>query len=233
MPNVFTVVAKIRAAKGKGDAMAAFLTEQAAVVLKAEKGCLVYRVHRSTKDPELFLFYEAYADEAAFDVHRNSAAPRRLPPAAREGRPGRRPGRSGDLSFRDRLPARTIPATALPGTTRNDCVADDIVVESRDDLDAALAAMARDASDGLLRRPARGGQEPLHPRARPRGPCAGAQRSPAAVGRRAAVGPLASPSRAVSRARRHRPRDGAQGHRRMGARRRSFAGIGNTRRRRC
>ena len=73
MPNVFTVVAKVRAAKGKGDAMAAFLTEQAAVVLKAEKGCLVYRVHRSTKDSELFLFYEAYADEAAFDVHRNSA----------------------------------------------------------------------------------------------------------------------------------------------------------------
>ena len=72
MSNVFTVVAKIRAAKGKGGAMAAFLAEQAAVVLKAEKGCLEYRVHRSTKDPDLFLFYETYADEAAFDVHLNS-----------------------------------------------------------------------------------------------------------------------------------------------------------------
>ncbi len=72
MSNVFTVFAKIRAAKGKGDAMAAFLTEQAAAVLKAEQGCLVYRVHRSAKDPEAFMFYETYADEAAFDVHRNS-----------------------------------------------------------------------------------------------------------------------------------------------------------------
>ena len=72
MPNVFTVVAKLRAAKGKGDAMAAFLTEQAAAVLKAEKGCLVYRAHRSAKDPEQFLFYEAYVDEAAFEVHRNA-----------------------------------------------------------------------------------------------------------------------------------------------------------------
>ena len=35
MANELTVVAKLRAAKGKGDALAAFLTEQAAAVLKA------------------------------------------------------------------------------------------------------------------------------------------------------------------------------------------------------
>ncbi len=70
MANVLTVVATIRAAKGKGDALAALLTEQVGVVLKAEPGCLVYRVHRSTKKPELFLFYETYADDAAFDFHR-------------------------------------------------------------------------------------------------------------------------------------------------------------------
>ena len=32
----------------------------------------MYRVHRSTKDSGLFLFYEMYADDAAFDVHRNA-----------------------------------------------------------------------------------------------------------------------------------------------------------------
>lgn len=69
MTHVFTVVAKLRAAKGKGDALAALLTEQAGVVRKAEPGCLAYRVHRSTTDPELFLFYEAYADDASFDLH--------------------------------------------------------------------------------------------------------------------------------------------------------------------
>ena len=69
MANVLTVVARIRAAKGKGDALAALLAEQAGVVRKAEPGCLAYRPHRSTKDPELFLFYEQYKDQAAFDAH--------------------------------------------------------------------------------------------------------------------------------------------------------------------
>jgi quinol monooxygenase YgiN len=72
MANVLTVIAEIRAAKGKGDALAALLIEQAAVVRKAEPGCLVYRPHRSTKDPDLFFFYEMYVNEAAFDVHRTA-----------------------------------------------------------------------------------------------------------------------------------------------------------------
>ncbi len=72
MANVLTVVAKVRAAKGKGDALAALLKEQVAVVRKTEPGCLVYRPHRSTKDPELFIFYEQYKDDAAFETHRKS-----------------------------------------------------------------------------------------------------------------------------------------------------------------
>jgi quinol monooxygenase YgiN len=39
-------------------------------MLNAEPGCLVYRVHRSTRDPELFLFYQTYADDAALELHR-------------------------------------------------------------------------------------------------------------------------------------------------------------------
>ena len=72
MADVLTVVARLRAANGKGDALAALLSEQAAAVRKAEPGCLVYRAHRSTTDPELFLFYEMYADDAAFDFHRKA-----------------------------------------------------------------------------------------------------------------------------------------------------------------
>ena len=72
MADVLSIVAKIRAAKGKGDALAALLAEQAAVVRKAEPGCLVYRPHRSTSDPDLFVFYEMYADDAAFDAHRTA-----------------------------------------------------------------------------------------------------------------------------------------------------------------
>ena len=72
MPNVVTVIARIRAAKGKGDALAALLAEQVRAVLDAEPGCLVYRAHRATHDPELFLFYEMYTDDAAFDAHRKA-----------------------------------------------------------------------------------------------------------------------------------------------------------------
>ncbi len=72
MTNAVTVVARIRAAKGKGDALAALLTEQSAVVRQNEPGCIVYRLHRAVDDPELFLFYETYADAAAFDAHRRA-----------------------------------------------------------------------------------------------------------------------------------------------------------------
>ena len=72
MAETLTVVAKLRAARGKGDALAALLREQAEVVRKAEPGCLVYRPHRSTKDPDLFVFYEQYEDDAAFDAHRKA-----------------------------------------------------------------------------------------------------------------------------------------------------------------
>jgi autoinducer 2-degrading protein len=66
------VVARLRAAKGKGDALAALLMEQAATVRRHEPGCLAYRVHRKGDDPDAFLFYELYVDAAAFEVHRKS-----------------------------------------------------------------------------------------------------------------------------------------------------------------
>jgi|SRR5215510_8760467 len=72
MADVITIVAKLRAAKGKGDALAARLAEQAAVVRGAEPGCLVYRPHRSTKDPDVFVFYEQYVDDAAVTAHRKA-----------------------------------------------------------------------------------------------------------------------------------------------------------------
>ena len=72
MNSKVTVVARLRAAKGKGDALAALLTEQCAAVRKAEPGCLTYRAHRSNKDAESFCFYEVFVDQAAFDAHRKA-----------------------------------------------------------------------------------------------------------------------------------------------------------------
>ena len=72
MADVLTIVAKLRAAKGKGDALAKLLAEQSAAVRKAEPGCIVYRPHRSTKDPDVFVWYEQYKDDAAFEFHRKA-----------------------------------------------------------------------------------------------------------------------------------------------------------------
>ena len=114
MADVLTVVAKIRAAKGKGDALAALLKEQVAVVRKAEPGCLVYRPHRSSKDPDLFIFYEQYKDDAAFDLHRKAPhlaayrerrrrkASRRAPPRSKSTAPS--PTEAGERGAHARPP---------------------------------------------------------------------------------------------------------------------------------
>ncbi|MEO8484827.1 MAG: putative quinol monooxygenase [Betaproteobacteria bacterium] len=73
MRHQVTLIAKIRAAKGKGDRLQALLTEQCGVVRRSEPGCLAYRLHRSTEDPDQFVFYETYVDAAALEAHRKSA----------------------------------------------------------------------------------------------------------------------------------------------------------------
>jgi quinol monooxygenase YgiN len=40
---------------------------------RAEPGCRMYLVHRSTTEPRRFFLYEQYTDQAALDAHRSSA----------------------------------------------------------------------------------------------------------------------------------------------------------------
>jgi len=72
MADVLTVVAKLRAKAGRETELAAILTRQVAAVRANEPDCLVYRLHRSDRDPTLFLFYEQYRSEAAFEFHRKA-----------------------------------------------------------------------------------------------------------------------------------------------------------------
>ncbi len=65
-----TAVARIHAAPGKGDALERLLLNQAAA---SGPGSLLFRAHRSRTDPDLFLFYESYADETAFEQHAQAA----------------------------------------------------------------------------------------------------------------------------------------------------------------
>lgn len=72
MPSVFTVVAKIYPKPGREDELEAILLKQVEAVRKAEPDCLVYRPHRSRKEPVVFLFYEQYRSEGAFQFHRTA-----------------------------------------------------------------------------------------------------------------------------------------------------------------
>jgi quinol monooxygenase YgiN len=67
-----TVVARIHPKAGKEDEVARLLVQMAEAVKKNEPDCIVYRPHRLTKDPVVFLFYEQCRSTAAFEFHRTA-----------------------------------------------------------------------------------------------------------------------------------------------------------------
>lgn len=65
-PGVLTAITRIRAAPGKGDEMADVLLQQTQAADADDPGVILHPPQRSMGDPDLFLLYEQYADEAAF-----------------------------------------------------------------------------------------------------------------------------------------------------------------------
>jgi quinol monooxygenase YgiN len=63
-PGTLTAIIRIRAAPGKGDAMARLLLDHVSSWRADEPGVLLHPPHRSASDPDLFLLCEYYADEA-------------------------------------------------------------------------------------------------------------------------------------------------------------------------
>jgi (4S)-4-hydroxy-5-phosphonooxypentane-2,3-dione isomerase len=68
---VIVLVARYRAKPGRGDAVAEALRE-VITASRAEPGNRLYTVQRSVEDPDEFVLYEGYDDEAAVDAHRAS-----------------------------------------------------------------------------------------------------------------------------------------------------------------
>lgn len=69
---MIVLVARYQAKVGQGDAVVAAMREMAAFVHQFEPGCLLYQVCRSNDDPDTFLIYEQYANEAALEAHRET-----------------------------------------------------------------------------------------------------------------------------------------------------------------
>jgi len=65
-----TLLARYRVQPGNGDAVEAALQTMAVAVGRDEPGCLLYRAARSVEEPDVFVLYEEYVDEAALLAHR-------------------------------------------------------------------------------------------------------------------------------------------------------------------
>ena len=64
----YVVCATWTAKEGEADNVAAAVRNLAAPS-KAEPGVLLYQAHRDPENPQVFFFYEQYADKAAYEAH--------------------------------------------------------------------------------------------------------------------------------------------------------------------
>lgn len=68
---VVVLVAEWQAQEGKGDEIAAVL-ETVTPMMRAEEGVLLYLPNRDVADPDHFLLYEHYPDQATREAHRDT-----------------------------------------------------------------------------------------------------------------------------------------------------------------
>ena len=68
----FIVAATYRAKPGEEEEIRRIL-EIMGPLSRQEPGCVFYQAHRSLEDPQVFLLYEQYEDEAGYKAHLESA----------------------------------------------------------------------------------------------------------------------------------------------------------------
>lgn len=71
---MITVIAKLKVKAGNEDGFRKAADKMLAHVQANEPKTLTYLLYRSTSDPSIFVFYEVYADQDAFQAHGGSAA---------------------------------------------------------------------------------------------------------------------------------------------------------------
>ncbi len=69
---MIVLVARYYGKQGQGDAIAAALHEMEPLVRANEPACKVYHAARSQENPDNFILYEEYEDEAALLAHRET-----------------------------------------------------------------------------------------------------------------------------------------------------------------
>jgi quinol monooxygenase YgiN len=71
-PMSVTLIAKIKAKSGSEGQLQEAFQDMIKKVRAAEPGCQAYILHKANDDPTQFVWYETYADQAAFDNHRKT-----------------------------------------------------------------------------------------------------------------------------------------------------------------
>ena len=67
-----TLIARIKAKQGSEGQLEEAFRDMIKKVRAAEPGCQAYILHKANDDPTQFVWYETYADQAAFDNHRKT-----------------------------------------------------------------------------------------------------------------------------------------------------------------
>ena len=67
-----TLIASYQVSEGNEERVADLLRDYIPLT-RAEPGCVSFVAHQSTEDPAIFILYEQYVDQAAFDAHAASA----------------------------------------------------------------------------------------------------------------------------------------------------------------
>lgn len=67
-----SLIAKIKAKPGSEKDLEAAFRDMIKKVRAAEPGCHAYILHKSNQDPTMFVWFETYADQDAFDAHRKT-----------------------------------------------------------------------------------------------------------------------------------------------------------------
>ncbi len=68
---MLTLIVQWQAQPDKGDVVAAALAKHTAATRK-EPGCVQFSTYRSLGDPDSFILYEQYVDEASLEAHRQT-----------------------------------------------------------------------------------------------------------------------------------------------------------------
>jgi quinol monooxygenase YgiN len=72
MVLMITIIVHYEVTEGRGGEVSAVLARHAAQS-REEPGCAQFVVHQAEDDPDAFVLYEQYLDEAALDAHRETS----------------------------------------------------------------------------------------------------------------------------------------------------------------